>query len=159
MNLATVGTHVSKYFEPTLYKTTLDNLNIVASKNNNPHGRKNYVTPFVECLKQILRYIDDRISCQKINKLATQKATKNNNPRSSNYNTTVSPQTKCLVCNGNHRNLLHCKQLLTFIPGKNFKTLPKNVCSICLLSDGSQKFPTCHKKNPNFECKTTKKTF
>ena len=40
MNLATVAMHASKYFEPTLYKTALDNLNTVARKNRDGMAEK-----------------------------------------------------------------------------------------------------------------------
>ena len=130
MTLANICTQISKYCEPTLYTTILNNLNTVAARNRDPHGWKNYVLPVIECLNQSLRYIDERISCQRINRLATPKTPKpfpakgSINNTTANSNNTDKPKTKCLICGGNHTHLFNCKQLHTFIPAKNFKPLP-----------------------------------
>ena len=63
MCLALVSTHISKYYEATLYSTILNNLNSVARQNSDPQGHKNYIFPFLECLKQQLHYIDEHIYC------------------------------------------------------------------------------------------------
>ena len=146
MTIANVCTHSSKYFEPTLYTTILNNLHTVAARNRDPHGWKNYILPFIESLKQSLRYIDERISCLRINRLATPK-TKPFPPKSSinnttaNSNNTVKQKSKCLICSGNHKYLFKCKELPTFIPAKNFKPLPQGICGMCLMCDGSKKIP------------------
>ena len=157
INIATATTHLSKYCEPTLYKTALDNLNRVANKNNDPHGRKNYVEPLLVCLRQAFSYIDESISGQKIKK-HSQPPVKSDFVRSANNSTSVSEQGKCKVCNGDHTHLFFCKQLPAFIPsGNTSKKLPNNVCTICLNTDTTKSSPQCHNNVQQlpFKCNVT----
>ena len=88
MSLTTVWTHIVKYFEATSYSTIFNNLNYVARQNSDLQGKKNYILLFLECLKQQLRYINERISCNHINQIAApQKRPKLNVPRVGSYNT------------------------------------------------------------------------
>ena len=64
--------------------------------------------------------------------------------KSINNATGASAKFKCSVCQGDHFRLLQCSKLLSFIPGGNFKPLPKSVCNICLSSDVSVTSPQCH---------------
>ena len=69
LNISTISTYLVKYFEPSLYPTMIRHLYTVANSNNDPKGDGNYIVPFLCSLKQQLRYIGNKISCQQINVL------------------------------------------------------------------------------------------
>ena len=62
MTLSSIWPHISKYSEPTAYSTMLSSLNQVAANNQDLGGLKNYVIPFILCLKQQLRFVDEKLT-------------------------------------------------------------------------------------------------
>ena len=69
LNISTISTYLIKYHDPSLYPTMIGHLYTVANGNNDPKGHGNYVLPFLCSLKQQLRYIENKISCEQINVL------------------------------------------------------------------------------------------
>ena len=69
MPLANVWPHIAKYADATAYSNIFSNLNHVARNNQDFYGNTNYILPFMLCIREQLKYIDDRISRNDINKL------------------------------------------------------------------------------------------
>ena len=70
LNISTISTYLVKYFESSMYSTMSTQLQTTALNNGDPKGHGNYVIPFLCSLKQQLRYIETKISCQLINVMA-----------------------------------------------------------------------------------------
>ena len=70
----------------------------------------------------------------------------------------IDPRKKvvCLICGGPHAKLYNCKRLPLYIPGDNFKFLPKAVCKLCLYCASNVKPPNCHKGTESFICSSSK---
>ena len=140
----------------------LRNLTKITNKKKDQRGKLNYIIPFLENLRTSLIYIDERISCNRINKMSYSKPPRYSLPvHTNNINVTNQdqPKSKCIVCAETHEKLYNCKKFPTFIPGDNFSPLPKGVCKACLRCDHKMKFPTCHKGNEKWICQITKEIF
>ena len=127
-----------------------------AINNGDLKGHGNYVVPFLCSLKQQLRYIETKISCQLINVMARASAPPNIPTVTINAAMVEETGTQCCtVCTGNHTNLMKCPQFPSFIPGPGARTLPDTVFPSCLKCAGNTE--QCHQFNVNYMCSKTSK--
>ena len=156
LNISTISTYLVKYFEPSMYSTMSNQLHTTAISNGDPKDHSNYVGPFLCSLKQQLRYIETKISCQLIN-VITRAQTPPDIPKVAINTATVEEKETivCTVCTSDHNTLMKCPQFPDFIPGPSTQPLPDTVCSTCLRTAGDVKY--CHRPNPRYMCHKTKK--
>ena len=143
MNIQQCSTHLSKYFEPTVYEKLKQNLMDVAIGNGDDRGRHNYAPILLHCLKIQLHFVNEKLSCELINQLSIKPPKANANSVNSpdgGGDSVVQPKggkdkSKCTVCKQMHHTLFSCLQLTLFIPEGTFKPLPCSVCRGCVRSD------------------------
>ena len=63
---------------------------------------------------------------------------------------------KCIVCGGPHSKLFNCKKLPLYIPGDNFKFVPRGVCKSCLYCGTNSRYQNGHKGTEKWICASSK---
>ena len=71
LSIPDVNVYAAKFYYHTLYDRIVEEMHRAAARHHDPHGRQNYAAPFLYCLRNTLKWLDDRLSSEEIFTLTT----------------------------------------------------------------------------------------
>jgi len=139
LDISTIKVHIGKYFDQYLYTTTMNTLNKCAENSNDKQGKNNYINIFLRVLEKNIRYIDERLSNDKINSISE----RTNKVQSNNVNLTLPTAPA------------PGQPAIPDSP-KVAPKLPKSVCKKCLRCDLTAKDPKHCRDKAKYICTASK---